>query len=85
MDSCEKHVIIACGLCLLSEERELARRKYWIHNVIGANEEKEEFQAMFGRLKCNRQKCFKYFRMGISKFEIFKELLSTDNKTNNTH
>jgi len=67
-------VIIACGLCLLSEERKLAKLKYWIHNVIGANEEKERFQAMFGRLKCNRQKYFKYFRMGISKFENVKEL-----------
>jgi hypothetical protein len=52
--------------------------------VIGANEEKEEFHTLFGRLKGNRQKYFKCFRMGISKLENFKEVLSTDNKTNNT-
>ena len=46
--------------------------------MIGANEEKEEFHTQFGCLKGNRQKYFNYFRMGISKFENFKELLSTD-------
>jgi hypothetical protein len=39
-----------------------------------------EFHTPFGRLKNNRQKCFQYFRMGISKFEKFKELLPTQNQ-----
>jgi hypothetical protein len=44
-------VIIACGLYLLSKER--------------------EFHTLFGRLKDNRQKCFKCFKIGILKYENF--------------
>jgi len=43
---------------------------------------KEHF-TLFGRMKDNRQKFFKYFRMGILKFENFKELLLTDNQKKN--
>jgi hypothetical protein len=34
-------------------------------------------------MKDNRQQFFKYFRMGILKFENFKELLLTDNQKKN--
>ena len=39
---------------------------------------------MFGRLKDNMQKIFKYFRMGVAKFENFKALLLTDSRKKNT-
>jgi len=45
MDSFEEYVFMACGHYLLSEERKLEKWKYWIHNVIGANEE-EEFRTL---------------------------------------
>jgi hypothetical protein len=61
-------VIIACGLEILSEEGKLAKRKYFIHNVFWAKEEDREFHTLFGRLKYKRQKLFKYFKIGISKF-----------------
>jgi len=34
MDSCEEHVIIECGLYILSEERKLVKLKYWINKVF---------------------------------------------------
>jgi hypothetical protein len=68
MDSCAEHVILACGLCLLSEEREVVKQKYWIHSVFWAKEEEGEFHTLFGSLADNRQKFCKYIRMGISKF-----------------
>jgi hypothetical protein len=34
MVSCEEDLIIACRLYLLSEEGELAKGNYWIHNVF---------------------------------------------------
>jgi hypothetical protein len=37
---------------------------------------------MFGRLKNNTQKFFKYFRLGVSKFENFRALLPTDSRKN---
>jgi hypothetical protein len=61
-------VIIACGLEVLSEKGNLAKRKYFIHNVFWAKEEDREFHTLFGRLKYNRQKLFKYFKIGILKF-----------------
>jgi hypothetical protein len=39
---------------------------------------------LFGRLKDTGQNIFKHFGMGMSKFEIFKEFLSTDKQKNNT-
>jgi hypothetical protein len=39
MESCEEHVIIACGLYLLSEEVKPVKRKYWIYNMFRATEE----------------------------------------------
>jgi hypothetical protein len=33
---------------------------------FSAKEEEEEFHTLFGRLYDNRQKVFKYFKMGIS-------------------
>ena len=76
----EEHVIIACRSYLLSDEGELVRRKYWIHNVFWATEEEGEF----GLLKGNRQKFCKYFRMCISKYENFKDVLPTHNRKKNT-
>ena len=38
---------------------------------------------LFGLMKDNRQKFFKYFRMGTLKFENFKELLLTDTQMKN--
>jgi hypothetical protein len=66
------------GLYLLAEEEKRVKRKYWIHNVFRAREEEGEFHTLFGRLKDDRQKFFKYFRMSISKFEDLKQLLHTD-------
>jgi len=34
MDSCEEQVIIACGLYFISDEGNLAKPKYWIHNIF---------------------------------------------------
>ena len=45
---------------------------------------KKENFTLFGRLNDSRQKVFKYFRMDISKFEKFKELLPTDSQEKNT-
>ena len=78
VDSCEEHVIIVCGLYFLSEDGKPVKRKYWIHNVFRATEEEWEFHTVFGHLKGDRQKFFRYFR--FSKLENFKVLLSTDNK-----
>jgi hypothetical protein len=78
MDSREEDVIIACGLYLLAEEEKRVKRKYWIHNVFRTREEEGEFRTLFRRLKDDRQKIFKYFRMSISKFENLKQLLHTD-------
>jgi hypothetical protein len=33
MDSCEEQVIISCGLYILSEEGELAKRECFVYNV----------------------------------------------------
>jgi arginyl-tRNA--protein-N-Asp/Glu arginylyltransferase len=84
MDSREEDVIIACGLYLLAEEEKRVKRKYWIHSVFRAREEEGEFHTLFRRLKDDRQKFFKYFRMSISKFENLKQLLHTDIEKNNT-
>jgi hypothetical protein len=84
MDSCEKEVKIACALHLLSEEEKREKRKYWVNNVFRARGEEGEFQTLFGRLKDDRQKFFKHFRLGISKFENLKHLLQTDIEKKNT-
>jgi len=34
MDSLEEHVIIACGLYLLSGGGKLVEKNYWIHSVF---------------------------------------------------
>jgi hypothetical protein len=57
----------ACGLYLLSEERKLEKLKYWIHNVFWTKEEEGEFHTLYEHLQYNRQKLFKYFKMGILK------------------
>jgi len=75
-----RHVIISCRRYLILEEGELVRRKHWTHNVFWATEDEGEF----GRLKGNRQKFCTYFRMGISKYENFKEVLSKYNRKKNT-
>ena len=75
MDCCEEDVIIACGLYLLVEEEKWKKRKYWIHKVFRAREEEGGFPTLFGRMKDDRQKFFKYFRMSFSKFENLKQLL----------
>jgi hypothetical protein len=43
--------------------------------VFQAREDEGEFYTLFGRLKNDRQKFFKYFRMNFSKFENLKQLL----------
>jgi hypothetical protein len=78
MDHCEEDVIIAYGHYLLVEEEKRKKRKYWIHKVFRAREEEGEFHTLFERLKDDRQKLFKYFRMSVSKFENLKQLLHTD-------
>ena len=49
-----------------------------------AREEEEEFHALFGRLKDNRQTFFIYFTLAISKFGNFTALLPADNQKENT-
>jgi hypothetical protein len=59
MERCEEDLlVVACGLHLSEEERE--RRKYWIYNVFREREEEAEFHTLFGRLKDDRQKIFKF-------------------------
>ena len=52
--------------------------------MFRARGEEGEFHTPFGRLKDERQKFFKYFRMSFSKFENLKQLLHTDIEKNNT-
>ena len=59
------------------------KRKYWIHKVFEQEKRKENF-TLFGRLKDDRQKLFKHFRMSFSKFENLKQLLHTDILKKNT-
>ena len=47
MDTCQQHVITACGLYLLSEEVQRTKRKYWLHNVFTGKEEEEEYHTLF--------------------------------------
>jgi hypothetical protein len=42
--------------------------------------ERKENLTLFGRLKNDGQKFFKYFTMTISKFENLKQLLPTDKR-----
>jgi hypothetical protein len=56
---CNKDVIIACGLYLLEEEEKRKKRKHWMHEGFRVREEEGEFHTLFGRLKDDRQKCFK--------------------------
>jgi len=44
MDICEEQVVIARGLCLLSEEGKLVKRKYWILHVPYAVALRRPFQ-----------------------------------------
>ena len=46
--------------------------------------EEGEFHTLFRRLKDDRQKFCKYFRMSMSKFENLKQLLHTDIEKKNT-
>jgi hypothetical protein len=64
--------------------RTAKKGKYWIHKVFQAREEEGEFHTLFGHLKDDRQKFFKYFRMNFSKFENLKQLLHTDIEKRNT-
>jgi len=72
MDGSEEQVIIACGLYILSEEGKPVEQIYWIRNVFWTKENGGEFRTLSGRLNNNRQKCFQYFRIGISKFKNFR-------------
>ena len=72
-------MIIACELHLLSERGKLVKKITGFIVCFEQKRRKERF-TLFGRMKDNRQKFFKYFRMGILKFENFKELLLTDNQ-----
>jgi len=72
------------GFTFLQKKKSEKKRKYWIHKVFRAREEEGEFHTLFGRLKDDRQKFFKYFRMSFSKFENLKQLLHTDIEKKNT-
>jgi hypothetical protein len=52
--------------------------------MFWAKEEEGEFHTLFGLRKVTNKYFFKYFRMGISKFDDFKELVPTDNHNKNT-
>jgi len=82
MNRCEEDVIIVFGPCLLSEEEKRRKRKYWIHNVFRVRQ--EDFTLLFGRLKDDWQKFFKYFRMNFSKFENLNQVSHTDIEKKNT-
>ena len=69
---------------LQKKKSEKKKRKYWIHKVFRAREEEGKFHNLFGRLKDDRQKFFKYFRMSFSKFENLKQLFHTDIEKKNT-
>ena len=74
-----------CGLPSF-RRREASETKVLLHNVFAAKEEDAEFHTLFGRLKDNRQKWFKYFKMGTSKFENFKKNCCPQTvKKRNTH
>jgi hypothetical protein len=77
-------LIIACGLYLLAEEEKRKKRKLWVHKVFRAREEEGEFHTLFGRLKDDRQKFYKHFRMSVSKFDNLKQLLHTVIEKKNT-
>jgi hypothetical protein len=66
------------------QKKKTIKRKYWIHKVSRAREEEGEFHTLFGRLKDDRQKFFKYFRISVSKFENLKHGLHTDIEKKNT-
>jgi hypothetical protein len=70
----------AAALCRYSEEK----RKLWVHKVFRAREEEGEFHTLFGRLKDDWQKFYKYLRMSVSKFENLKQLLHTVIEKKNT-
>ena len=52
--------------------------------MFQAREEEGEFHTLFGHLKDDRQKLFKYFRMSFSRSENLKQLLHTDIEKKNT-
>jgi hypothetical protein len=58
--------LLVVGFTFLQKKRK--NRKLWVHKVFRAREEEGEFHT-FGRLKDDRQKFYKYFRMSVSKFE----------------
>jgi hypothetical protein len=84
MDRCDEDVIIGCGLYLLVEEEKRKKLKLWVHKVFRAREENGEFHTLFGRLKDDRQKFYRYFRMSVLKFENLKQLLHTVIEKKNT-
>ena len=69
MYSCEEDVIICMWALPSVRRRKVSKTKYWIHNVFWAKEEEGEFHTLFESFEETRQKFFKYFRMGVSKFE----------------
>jgi hypothetical protein len=69
---------------LQKKSKKKKKLKYWIHKVFRAREEKGEFHTLFGHLKDERQKFFKYFKMSFLKFENLKQLLHTDIGKKNT-
>ena len=44
-----------------------------------------EFHTLFGRLDDNRQKCFKYFKMGILIYENFRVVAHRQSKEEYTY
>jgi hypothetical protein len=58
--------------------------KILIHKVFRAREEEGEFYTLFGRMKDDWQKFFKYVRMSFLKFEKLKQLLHIDIEKKNT-
>jgi hypothetical protein len=52
--------------------------------VFRAREEEGDFPTLFGRLKDDRQKFFKYFEMSFSMSENLKQFLHTDIEKKNT-
>jgi hypothetical protein len=68
---------------LSSLRRKASRKKITGFIVCFEQKKRKEHFTLYGRMKDNRQKFFKYFRVGILKFENFKELLPTYNRKKN--
>lgn len=67
------------------EEREIRKRKTWIHPINEKREVYGEFHHLFPDLLEHKTKFFKYFRMSKEKFFELHQLLAPEIKKENTN